>query len=126
MEKAGSKSTGTDHFDDTRFLVGSTEFTSALNVVVQHHKDNYEKQIIEVGMRYVVFMVEHPEHLKHIVMMDHHSAIIIKEGIFAEPERYIVSMLQTLFERFGNERNIEEGFWAMDALSVWRLVPSCW
>lgn len=100
----------------------STEFTSALDTVVHQYEGKCERQIIEVGKLYVTFMVEHPEHFKFIFMMDHKSPIIIKEGTFAEPERYIVSMFKTLFERLGNERNMDDGSWSMDALSVWSLV----
>lgn len=96
----------------------SSEFTSALDTVVQQHKGDCEKQIIEVSKLYVAFMVEHPQHFKFIFMLDHKSPITIKEGTFKEPERYIVSLFKNLFE----ERYKEHDSWSMGALSVWSMV----
>jgi AcrR family transcriptional regulator len=116
------------HFSNKEALITaittrvSSEFTSALDAVVHQYKGNFEKQIIEVSRLYVAFMVEHPEHFKYIFMLNHGKPIIIKDGIFTEPERYIVSMFTSLFKGIENERNIEGGSWSMDALSVWSLV----
>lgn len=116
------------HFSNKEALITaittrvSTEFSCALDSVVQQHEGDCKKQIIEVSKLYVAFMVEHPEHFKCIFMMDHKRPIFIKEWTFTEPDRYIVSMFKTLFKGLGEVQNREDGSWTMDALSVWSLV----
>ena len=103
----------------------SNEFTSALDTVVQHHKGDFKKQIIEVSKLYVSFMVEHPQHFKFIFMMDHKMPITIKDGTFTEPERYIVSM----FKDSGKNKtqNWDPGRWMPCQYGVWSTgLPSCW
>ena len=116
------------HFKNKEELINaitmsvSKEFTESINEVLVRNEGDYRKQIMAVSNLYIKFMVENPEHFRFIFMTNHNDPIIMRNDIFIQTDRWIVSIYRNLFIGLRKNMNLDETDWSLDALTVWSLI----
>ncbi|HWQ77234.1 MAG TPA: TetR/AcrR family transcriptional regulator [Anaerovoracaceae bacterium] len=100
----------------------SEKFTSAIEAVLKSSEGDYKRQIIEVGRLYVKFMMENPEHFKFIFLTNHHNPILLRNGIFIQDDKWIVTVFKKIFAGPGKNTGDSENSWPTDAMTVWCLI----
>ncbi|BCZ44618.1 TetR family transcriptional regulator [Clostridium gelidum] len=99
-----------------------SNFESSLNEIVEKYKNKPYERIIELGKKYVWFMVENPDYLKFAFGGNCESEIVIEEnkirsveyGSFNIFKNCAVDLLQSL--------NVKEEEYAQDIIAMWSMV----
>ena len=116
------------HFKSKEELINAmseyvfSNFESSLNEIVEKYKSTPYKRIIELGKKYVWFMVENPDYLKFAFLQNSEYEIIVEEnklesveyGAFNVFKNCAVDLLQSI--------NVEEEEYAQDIIAMWSMV----
>lgn len=95
-------------------------FASALEEAVQLYPDDAENQIIELGKRYVKFMVENPDYMKFIFITPNRNHVDQIPECSCDADPYQVfknSALRYLLRLKADPRDQ-----AVDILAMWSIV----
>lgn len=97
-------------------------FTSSLQSAVNMYPDNPSTQIVEMGKRYVKFLVENPEYLKFIFLSGNNFPINIKDGDFSYEDSSPFHVFKTSANNYLNHINARSKNRVLDILAMWSMV----
>ena len=86
-----------------------------------YENDPY-KRIIELGKKYVWFMVENPDYLKFAFLQNSESEIIIKENKLKNNEYEDFNIFKNCAIDFLKSKNVKEEEYARDIIAMWSMV----
>lgn len=116
------------HFKSKEDLINSmleyvfSNFEESLNGIAEKYKDNPHKRIIEVGKKYVWFMVENPDYLEFAFMGNCKSGIIIEENKLRDVDEGSFNIFKMCAVDFLKSMNIREEEYAQDIIAMWSMV----
>ena len=100
----------------------SESFISTLAEVMKNPSTDPKSQIIEVGLQYIKFLIEHPDYFKFIFLTNHHNPILMTEDTFITRDGHPFQMIQKCMADFLSSVGMEKKNWVAETLSVWGLV----
>lgn len=116
------------HFKSKEDLINSmleyvfSNFEESLYEIAEKYKDNPHKRIIEVGKKYVWFMVENPDYLKFAFGGNCKSGIIIEENKLGDVDDGSFNIFKMCAVDFLKSMNIREEEYAQDIIAMWSMV----
>ena len=102
------------HFKSKEELINAiseyvfSNFESSLNPIVKKYKNNPHERIIELGKKYVWFMVENPDYLKFAFLQNCESEIVIEENKLRSVEYGSFNVFRNCAIDFFKSINIKE------------------
>ncbi|MGL4774218.1 MAG: TetR/AcrR family transcriptional regulator [Clostridium sp.] len=97
------------------------EFNNSLQEIIDIHKDA-NLQIIELGKKYVSFMVEHPDYLKFLFLGNLDYSISMTGTNINGDDNTAFSIFKKSALRLLNEFNVPKENHPLDILSMWTMV----
>jgi len=99
-----------------------SNFQRSLNEIVEKYKSDPYKRIIELGKKYVWFMVENPDYLKFAFLQNSESEIVIEENKLRSVEYGSFNVFKNCALDFLKSINIKEEEYAQDIIAMWSMV----
>jgi len=116
------------HFKSKEELLNSiseyvfSNFESSLAEVVKKYKDNPSERIIELGKKYVWFMVENPDYLKFAFLTKSEPEIIVEENKLKSGEYGTFNIFENCALDFFKSINVKEEDFVQDIIAMWSMV----
>ncbi len=116
------------HFKNKEELINAiseyvfSNFKSSLNEVAEKYKSDPKERIIELGKKYVFFMVENPDYLKFAFLTNSQSGVIIKEDNIRSEEYATFNIFEDCAMDFFISINVKEENYAQDIIAMWSMV----
>ena len=116
------------HFKSKEELINAiseyvfSNFESSLNQIVEKYKNNPHERIIELGKKYVWFMVENPDYLKFAFLQNCESEIVIEENKLRSVEYGSFNIFKYCALDFLKSINVKEEEYAQDIIAMWSMV----
>ena len=116
------------HFKSKEELINAiseyvfSNFEKTLNEIVEKYKSDPYKRIIELGKKYVWFMVENPDYLKFAFLQNSESEIVIEENKLRSVEYGSFNVFKNCALDFLKSINIKEEEYAQDIIAMWSMV----
>ncbi|WP_026883449.1 TetR/AcrR family transcriptional regulator [Clostridium akagii] len=116
------------HFKNKEELINAiseyvfSNFKSSLNEVVEKYKSDPKERIIELGKKYVFFMVENPDYLKFAFLTNSGSGVIIKEDNLRSEEYFTFNIFEDCALDFFKSINVKEEDYVQDIIAMWSMV----
>ena len=116
------------HFKSKEELINAiseyvfSNFESSLNQIVEKYKNNPHERIIELGKKYVWFMVENPDYLKFAFLSNCEYEIIIVENKLKGPEYGAFNIFKSCGLDFLKSIDAKEEEYAQDIIAMWSMV----
>lgn len=99
-----------------------TNFQNSLNEIVEVYKNDPHERIIQLGKKYVWFMVENPDYLKFAFLQNCESEIVIQENKLRSTEYGSFNVFKNCAIEFLKSINIKEEEYARDIIAMWSMV----
>ena len=116
------------HFKSKEELINAiseyvfSNFESSLNQIVEKYKNNPHERIIELGKKYVWFMVENPDYLKFAFLQNSESKIVIEENKLRSVKYESFNVFKNCALDFLKSINVKEEDYAQDIIAMWSMV----
>ena len=116
------------HFKSKEELINAiseyvfSNFQSSLNEIAEKYKDNPHERIIELGKKYVWFMVENPDYLKFAFLRNSESKIVIEENKLRSVEYGSFNIFKNCALDLLKSINVKEEEYAQDIIAMWSMV----
>lgn len=116
------------HFANKEELVqaimqeSAKEFQAALAPILTHYHDDPKKQIIELGVAYVTFMVANPDYLQFSFMNQSPIPICIESGMFHPCSNPSFNAFRSTALRYLETVGADLALYDTYVLSMWSLV----
>ena len=116
------------HFKSKEELINAiseyvfSNFESSLNEVVEKYKNDAHERVIELGKKYVWFMVENPDYLKFAFLTKSKSEIIIGENKLKSGEYAAFNIFENCALDFFKSINVKKEEYAQDIIAMWSMV----
>lgn len=99
-----------------------SNFENSLKEIAEKYKDNPYERIIELGKKYVCFMVENPDYLKFAFLQNAECEIAIEENKFRNEEYGSFNIFKDCAIEFFKSINVKEEQYAQDIIAMWSMV----
>ncbi|MGH4121577.1 MAG: TetR/AcrR family transcriptional regulator [Clostridium sp.] len=116
------------HFKSKEELINAiseyvfNNFESSLAEVIEKYKNDPYERIIELGKKYVWFMVEHPDYLKFAFLTKSESKIIIEENKLENGEYPTFNIFENCALDFLKSINVKKEEYVQDVIAMWSMV----
>jgi AcrR family transcriptional regulator len=116
------------HFKSKEELINAiseyvfNNFQSSLSEIVEKYKNDPYERIIELGKKYVWFMVENPDYLKFAFLQNYESEIVIEEEKLINVEYGSFNVFKDCAIDFFESINVKEEKYAQDIIAMWSMV----
>ncbi len=116
------------HFENKEELISaisahvSSEFTSSLKEIAEKHEEDPYRQIIEMGKKYVGFMVENPDYLKFFFLNNDKNGIKADEYGLEECKGGPFQVFRTSAINFLKSIGVKEENYTDNAIAMWAMV----
>jgi AcrR family transcriptional regulator len=116
------------HFKSKEELISAiseyvfSNFENSLSEIFEKYKDDPYERIIELGKKYVWFMVENPDYLKFAFLQNCESEIVIEENKLKGEEYGSFNVFRNCAIDFLKSINIKEEQYAQDIIAMWSIV----
>jgi AcrR family transcriptional regulator len=116
------------HFKNKEELINAiseyvfSNFQNSLNEIAEKYKDNPHERIIELGKKYVWFMVENPDYLKFAFSANSECELIIEENELKSGEYGTFNIFKNCALDFFKSINVKEEEYAQDIIAMWSMV----
>lgn len=97
-------------------------FTQMLYDVYSQYPGDSKSKLIEMGKRYVEFMVENPDYFKFIFLTDHNSPIIIQKDAFLLREGHAFDIVRKCANDYYDTINMDIKYRTTALISFWSTV----
>jgi AcrR family transcriptional regulator len=97
-------------------------FTDVLNNVYFQLSGDSKLKLIEIGKRYVEFMVENPDCFRFIFLTNHNHPIIIQNDIPMLSAGHPFVMVSKCAIDYYSSINMNKKYWAAELISFWSIV----
>lgn len=98
------------------------EFEDSLQEIVKLHEADPHKQIIELGKRYVIFMVDNPDYFKFLFLGKSEEGIEIINNNFIESGVGSFEIFKKSAISFLKSIGVVEENWTMNITAMWAMV----
>lgn len=99
-----------------------SSFECSLSEIVEKYKNDPHERIIELGKKYVWFMVENPDYLKFAFLQNSESEIVIEENKLRSVEYGSFNVFKNCAVDFLKSINVKEEEYAQDIIAMWSMV----
>lgn len=99
-----------------------SEFEDSLQEIVKLYQDDPHKQIIELGKRYVTFMVDNPDYLRFLFLGKSEEGIEIINNNFIESRVGSFEIFKKSSVGFFNNIGVLEEGWTKNITAMWAMV----
>lgn len=116
------------HFKSKEELINAiseyvfSNFESSLSEMVEKYKNDPHERIIELGKKYVWFMVENPDYLKFAFLQNSESEIVIEENKLRSVEYGSFNVFKNCAVDYLISINVKEEEYAQDIIAMWSMV----
>ncbi len=116
------------HFKSKEELINAiseyvfSKFQGSLNEIVEIYKDNPSERIIELGKKYVWFMVENPDYLKFAFLTESKSVAIMEEDKLKNVGYGTFNIFRNCAIDFFKSINVKEEDYEQDIIAMWSMV----
>jgi len=116
------------HFKSKEELINAisehvfSNFESSLNEVAEEYKSDPYERIIQLGKKYVWFMVENPDYLKFAFLTKVGSTIVIKDDKLKNVEYGTFNIFENCALDFLKSINIKKEDYVQDIIAMWSMV----
>ena len=116
------------HFKSKEELINAiseyvfNDFFRSLNEIVEKYKNDPYERIVELGKKYVWFMVENPEYLKFTFSPSSEFELIIEENKLESGECGTFNIFKNCALDFLKSINVKEEEYAQDIIAMWTMV----
>lgn len=116
------------HFKNKEELINAiseyvfSNFQGSLNEIAEKYKNNPHERIIELGKKYVWFMVENPDYLKFAFSTNSEYEFIIEENKLKSGEYGAFNIFKNCALDFLKSINVKEEEYAQDIIAMWSMV----
>ena len=116
------------HFKNKEELINAISdyvfrnFENSLYDIVEEFKNDPYERIIQVGKKYVNFMVENPDYLKFAFLQNIKSTVVIEENKFGSTKYEAFNIFKNCAIDFLQFANIEEKEYVRDIVAMWSMV----
>lgn len=99
-----------------------SNFENSLDEIVEEYKNDPYEQIIQLGKKYVWFMVENPDYLKFAFLQNLKSEIVIEENKFRNTKYGAFNVFKNSAVNFLQFMNVQEKDYVRDIIAMWSMV----
>ena len=116
------------HFKSKEELINAiseyvfSNFESSLSEIVEKYKNDPYERIIELGKKYVWFMVENPDYLKFAFLQNSESEIVIEENQLRSVEYGSFNVFKNCAVDYLKSINVKDEEYAQDIIAMWSMV----
>lgn len=116
------------HFKSKEELINAiseyvfTKFQDSLNEIVETYKNDPSERIVELGKKYVWFMVENPDYLKFAFLTKSKSVTVMEEDKLKEVGKGTFNIFENCALDFFKSINAKEEDYAQDIIAMWSMV----
>ena len=116
------------HFKSKEELINAisdyvfSNFQNSLDDIVQEYKNDPYERIIQLGKKYVGFMVENPDYLKFAFLQNIKSEVVIEENKFGSTKYGAFNVFKNCAIDFLQSINIEEKEYVRNIVAMWSMV----
>ena len=116
------------HFKSKEELINAiseyvfTKFQDSLREIVELYKNNPSKRIIELGKKYVWFMVENPDYLKFAFLTKNQPATVMEEDKIINGGNGTFNIFENCAFDFFKSINVKEEDYVQDLIAMWSMV----
>lgn len=97
-------------------------FANSMSEIIEKYKDDPYERLIELGKKYVWFMVENPDYLKFAFLQKSENQIIIENNKLNKVEYESFNIFRNCAVDFFKSINIKEEQYAQDIIAAWSMV----
>lgn len=116
------------HFKSKEELINAiseyvfTKFQDSLNEIVELYINDPSKRIIELGKKYVWFMVENPDYLKFAFLTKTQPGTVVGEDKIKNAGTDTFNIFENCAFDFFKSINVKEEDYVQDILAMWSMV----
>ena len=116
------------HFKNKEELINAIsqyvfgEFEKSLREIAEMHKDDPYKKIMELGKKYVWFMVENPDYLKFLFLNNYKYEIIVDENKLENKISGAFGLFKSSAIEYLKSINVKKEEYAQDVIAMWSMV----
>jgi len=116
------------HFKNKEELINAiseyvfAKFQDSLNEIVELYKDDPTKRIVELGKKYVWFMVENPDYLKFAFLTKNQPATVMEENKIKNVGNGTFNIFEKCAFDFFKSINVKEEDYVQDIIAIWSMV----
>jgi AcrR family transcriptional regulator len=116
------------HFKSKEELINAiseyvfTKFQDSLNEIVELYKNDPSKRIVELGKKYVWFMVENPDYLKFAFLTKKQPVTVMEEDKIKNVGKGTFNIFENCAFDFFKSINVKEEDYVQDIIAMWSMV----
>ena len=116
------------HFKNKEELINAiseyvfTKFQDSLNEIVELYKNDPSKRIVELGKKYVWFMVENPDYLKFAFLTKNQLVTVTEENKIKNVGNVTFNIFENCALDFFKSINVKEENYVQDIIAIWSMV----
>ncbi len=116
------------HFKNKEELINAIsqyvfgEFEKSLREIAEMYKDDSYKKIMELGKKYVWFMVENPDYLKFLFLNNYKYEIIVDENKLETKISGAFGLFKNSAIEYLKSINVKREEYAQDVIAMWSMV----
>lgn len=116
------------HFKSKEELINAiseyvfTKFQDSLNEIVELYKNDPSERIVELGKKYVWFMVENPDYLKFAFLTKPESVTVMEEDKLKNAGNGTFNIFENCAHDFFKSINVKEEDYVQDIIAMWSMV----
>ncbi|MBD5638595.1 TetR/AcrR family transcriptional regulator [Clostridium botulinum] len=116
------------HFKNKEELINAIsqyvfgEFEKSLREIAEMYKDDPYKKIMELGKKYVWFMVENPDYLKFLFLNNYKYEIIVDENKLETKISGAFGLFKNSAIEYLKSINVKKEEYAQDVIAMWSMV----
>jgi len=116
------------HFKSKEELINAiseyvfNKFQNSLNEIVEMYKNDPAERIVELGKKYVWFMVENPDYLKFAFLTKSESVTVMEEDKLKNVGYGTFNIFENCALDFFKSINVKEEDYVQDIIAMWSMV----
>lgn len=97
-------------------------FEKSLGEIMEEYKNDPYERIIQLGKKYVWFMVENPDYLKFAFLQNLKDEIVVAEDKFGGMKYQAFSVFENCASDFLKSINVKDEEYVRDIIAMWSMV----
>ncbi len=97
-------------------------FKSSLKEAMLEFNDKPNIRLVEMGIKYVQFMVENPEHMKFLFLTSQRYCVKIVDNQFEYTENSPFAIFKEIAAAYLDSIKVDQNTYVTDILSIWSIV----
>lgn len=100
----------------------SEKFQTSLDEIAKNYKDDLYKRILELGKKYVFFMVENPDYLKFLFLNNCKDGIVVNKIEIKGSEFKTFDIFKNCAVDYFKSINVKEEDYVQNIIAMWSMV----